>query len=96
MEHLYDYRNGWAELLRLGCLTAPPRRPCAADRPVARLGLFHDCHLAPPARPAACRVLTTVHGALKLYTGDPSAPPLTWQGDPELADALAGVKAILS
>ncbi len=50
---------------------------------------------AAPARPAACRVLTTVDGALKLYTRDPSAPPLTWQGDEELADALTGVKAIL-
>jgi hypothetical protein len=36
-----------------------------------------------------------VEGALKLYARDPSAPPLSWQGDPELADALAGVKAVL-
>jgi len=45
--------------------------------------------------PAACRVRTTVDGALKLYVRDPSAPPLTWQGDQELAEALAGVKAVL-
>ena len=45
--------------------------------------------------PAACRVRTTVDGALKLYVRDPSAPPLTWQGDQELAAALAGVKAVL-
>jgi uncharacterized protein (TIGR03083 family) len=44
---------------------------------------------------AACQVRTTVEGALKLYARDPSAPPLTWQGDPELAEALAGVKAVL-
>jgi uncharacterized protein (TIGR03083 family) len=50
---------------------------------------------APPARPAACQARTTVAGALKLYVRDPSAPPLTWQGDRELADALAGVKAVL-
>jgi hypothetical protein len=36
-----------------------------------------------------------VDGALKLYARDPSAPPLTWQGDRELAEALAGVKAVL-
>jgi uncharacterized protein (TIGR03083 family) len=34
-------------------------------------------------------------GALKLYARDPSAPPLTWQGDREIAGALAGVKAVL-
>ena len=50
---------------------------------------------APPAQPAACRARTTVDGALKRYARDPSAPPLTWQGDRELADALAGVKAVL-
>lgn len=49
----------------------------------------------PPTGPAACHALTTVDGALRLYVRDPNAPPLTWQGDPELADALAGVKAIL-
>jgi uncharacterized protein (TIGR03083 family) len=50
---------------------------------------------AQPARPAACHARTTVDGALKLYVRDPSAPPLTWQGDPELAHALARVKAVL-
>jgi uncharacterized protein (TIGR03083 family) len=49
----------------------------------------------PPTGPVACRARTTVDGALKLYIRDPSASPLTWQGDRELADALAGVKAIL-
>jgi len=51
-----------------------------------------------PARPApaaACQAWTTVAGALRRYARDPSAPPLTWQGDRELADALAGVKAVL-
>ena len=46
-------------------------------------------------RPAAGQVRTTVDGALKLYIRDPSAAPLTWQGDAEMADALAEVKAIL-
>jgi uncharacterized protein (TIGR03083 family) len=44
---------------------------------------------------AACHARTTVDGALKLYARDPSAPALTWQGDDELAAALAGVKAVL-
>jgi uncharacterized protein (TIGR03083 family) len=48
-----------------------------------------------PARPAACQARTTVDGALKLYVRDPTAPPLAWDGDQELADALAGVKAVL-
>ena len=48
-----------------------------------------------PTQPAACQARTTVDGALKLYVRDPSAPPLTWQGDRELADALASVKAVL-
>jgi uncharacterized protein (TIGR03083 family) len=43
----------------------------------------------------ACHARTTVDGALKLYARDPSAPALTWQGDDELAAALAGVKAVL-
>lgn len=50
---------------------------------------------AAPNRPAACLARTTVDGALKLYIRDLSAPPLTWQGDREIASALAGVKAIL-
>ena len=50
---------------------------------------------APLNEPVACRARTTVDGAIKLYVRDPSAPPLTWQGDRELAEALAGVKAVL-
>jgi hypothetical protein len=50
---------------------------------------------APPAQPAACLARTTVNGALKRYIRDPSAPPLIWRGGHEIADALAGVKAIL-
>jgi uncharacterized protein (TIGR03083 family) len=50
---------------------------------------------AQSAWPAACQARTTVDGALKLYTRDPTAPPLTWQGDHELAQALAGAKAVL-
>ena len=50
---------------------------------------------APPARAAACQARITAAGALKLYARDPGAPPLTWQGDREIADALAGVKAVL-
>jgi uncharacterized protein (TIGR03083 family) len=50
---------------------------------------------SPPGRSAACHARTTVDGALKLYARDPSAPALMWQGDPELAEALSGVKAVL-
>jgi uncharacterized protein (TIGR03083 family) len=50
---------------------------------------------ASPSRPAACLARTTVDGALKLFTRDPSAPQLTWQGDNEIASALARVKAVL-
>jgi uncharacterized protein (TIGR03083 family) len=45
--------------------------------------------------PAACQARTTADGALKRYVRDPSAPALTWQGDHEIAEALAGVKAVL-
>jgi hypothetical protein len=48
-----------------------------------------------PDRPPACLARTTVDDALKLYIRDPSAAALTWQGDAEIAAALAGVKAIL-
>ena len=50
---------------------------------------------APLNELVACRARTTVDGAIKLYVRDPGAPPLTWQGDRELAEALAGVKAVL-
>ena len=59
---------------------------------VVRAAARWELASAPPARSAACQARTTVDGALKLYARDPSAPPLTWQGDRELADALAGVK----
>ena len=62
---------------------------------VVRAAAGWELDPAPPARPAACRARTTVVGALKLYIRDPSAPALNWQGDRELAEALAGVKAIL-
>ena len=42
-----------------------------------------------PAGPAACEASTTADGAIKLYTRDPAAPPLSWRGDPELASALS-------
>ena len=64
---------------------------CLRDPGTGRLGTRPGT----AAWPAACRAGTTVDGALKLYIRDPSAPPLTWQGDHELADALAGAKAIL-
>ena len=53
--------------------------------------------LAVTSRPgvAACRTRTTVDGALKLYARDPGAPELEWEGDAELARALAGAKAVL-
>lgn len=62
---------------------------------VVRATTGWELHQAPSAGPAACHARTTADGALKLYIRDPSAPPLAWQGDQELAEALAGVKAIL-
>ena len=62
---------------------------------VVRTTTGWELDAAPPDEPAACRARTTVDGALMLYVRDPSAPPLTWQGDQELAEALAGVKAVL-
>jgi hypothetical protein len=61
---------------------------------VARAAAGWELDLASSAQPA-CQARTTVDGALKLYARDPSAPPLTWHGDHEIADALAGVKAVL-
>ena len=49
----------------------------------------------PLAGAGACHARTSVAGALKLYARDPSAPALSWDGDDELAEALAGVKAVL-
>jgi hypothetical protein len=48
-----------------------------------------------PDRPPACLARTTVDDAVKRYVRNPSAAGLTWQGDAEIAAALAGVKAIL-
>jgi uncharacterized protein (TIGR03083 family) len=48
-----------------------------------------------PVRPASCQARTTVDGAVKLYARDPTAPPLSWHGDQELAAALGNVKAVL-
>ena len=62
---------------------------------VVRAATGWELDPAPRAGPVACRARTTVVGALKLYIRDPSAPALNWQGDSELAEALAGVKAIL-
>jgi hypothetical protein len=62
---------------------------------VARAATGWELDAAARPGPVACRARTTVDGALKLYIRDPSAPALTWEGDRELADALAGVKAIL-
>jgi hypothetical protein len=62
---------------------------------VVRAAAGWELDPARPAGPAACQARTTVDGALKLYARDPSAPPLTWHGDHELASALAGVKAVL-
>jgi uncharacterized protein (TIGR03083 family) len=48
-----------------------------------------------PDRPPVCQAFTTADDAVRLYVRDPSAAALTWQGDAEIAAALAGVKAIL-
>lgn len=52
-----------------------------------------DLSAARPAGPVACAVRTTVAGAVKRYVRDPPAPPLVWDGDAELAAAVAQVKA---
>jgi hypothetical protein len=62
---------------------------------VVRTAAGWELDPAPPARVVACQARTTAAGALKLYARDPSAPPLDWQGDREIAGALAGVKAVL-
>ena len=62
---------------------------------VVRTAAGWELASATAGRAAACQARTTVEGALKLYARDPSAPPLTWQGDREIAGALAGVKAVL-
>lgn len=62
---------------------------------VVRAASAWTLHPDQPPQPAACQARTTVDGALKLYARDPAAPPLTWHGDPELAHALANVKAVL-
>jgi len=62
---------------------------------VVRAAAGWELDPAQPARPAVCQARTTVDGALKLYTRDLTAPPLTWHGDHEIAGALAGAKAIL-
>ena len=54
-----------------------------------------ELHPAQPTGPAARRARTTVDGALKLYIRNPSTPPSTWQGDHELAHALAEAKPTL-
>ena len=48
-----------------------------------------------PVSSPACELTTTVGDALKLYVRDPSGAPPDRRGDPELAEALSGVKAIL-
>ena len=62
---------------------------------VVRTAAGWELVAAPPDEPTACRARTTVDGALKLHVQDPTAPPLTWQGDQELAEALARAKAVL-
>jgi uncharacterized protein (TIGR03083 family) len=44
---------------------------------------------------AACLVRTSVDGAIRTFVRDSKAPPFTWDGDRELAEAVAGAKAIL-
>jgi len=48
-----------------------------------------------PAGPADCELRTTIDGAIQSLVRDPAAPPLTWRGDPELAQAVSRAKAIL-
>ncbi len=62
---------------------------------LVRTGTAWELGAGEPPRPPACEVRTTVAGAIKRYTRDPSAPPLHWRGDAGLADALSEVTAIL-
>jgi hypothetical protein len=48
-----------------------------------------------PAEPAACELRTTTDGAIRSFVHDPAAPPLTWRGDRELAQAVSRARAIL-
>ena len=48
-----------------------------------------------PAEPAACELRTTTDGAIQSFVHDPAAPPFTWRGDPELAQAVSQARAIL-
>jgi len=48
-----------------------------------------------PAEPAACELRTTTDGAIRSFVHDPAAPPFTWRGDPELAQAVSQARAIL-
>jgi uncharacterized protein (TIGR03083 family) len=48
-----------------------------------------------PGAEVTCDVRTSVEGALKLLVRDPSAPPLAFSGDPDLAAAVANAKAVL-
>jgi hypothetical protein len=63
--------------------------------PVVRTAAGWELGAEPPGGPAACQARTTADGALKRYVRDPSAPALTRLGDDEIAEALAGVKAVL-
>jgi hypothetical protein len=62
---------------------------------LVRTGTGWELGAGGPPRPPACEVATTVAGAIKRYARDPSAPPLRWQGDTDLAEALSQVTAIL-
>jgi uncharacterized protein (TIGR03083 family) len=62
---------------------------------VTRTGTGWQLSAAQPRTPPSCEIRTTVSGAVKLYARDPAAPTLAWRGDPELADALTRVKAVL-
>ncbi len=62
---------------------------------VTRTGDEWELGRSAPSGPPACEVRTTLDGAIRLFVRDPAAPPLTWRGDPGLAEAMSRAKAIL-
>jgi uncharacterized protein (TIGR03083 family) len=62
---------------------------------VVRTGDRWELAASKPRQSPSCELRTTVDGAIKLYVRDPSAPPPTWRGDGELAEAVSRVKAVL-
>jgi hypothetical protein len=86
-----EYMERYVHQQQIRRATGRPPLGAAFTGPV----LVTAAHALPRALTAVTRPAGTVDDAVKLYIRDPSAAALTWQGDAEIAAALAGVKAIL-